>query len=97
MVYGLWAVRKNFNEPLQSTYEKIIRAFRFGIENKTAAIKSVLSTKPFSFEELDKYLGGVIKWDLTAEALEALKLYYQKAYELNLIDKEPVLEFIDIK
>lgn len=97
MVYALWAVRKNFNEPLKSTYEKIIRAFRFGIENKTAAIKSVLSTKPFSFEELDKYLGGVIKWDLTAEALEALKLYYQKAYELNLIDKEPVLEFIDIK
>ena len=57
----------------------------------------MLSTKPFTFDELDKYLGGVIKWDLTAEALEALKLYYRKAYELKLIDDEPSLEFADVK
>ena len=97
MVYALWAVRKNFNEPLQTTCDKIIRAFRFGIENKSAAINSVLPTKPFTFDELDKYLGGVIKWDLTAEALEALKLYYRKAHELRLINDEPSLEFADVK
>ena len=100
MVYALWAVQKKFaaEEPalLQATYEKIIRAFRFGIEHKADAIKSVLSTKPFNFNELDKYLGGVIKWDLTAEALEALKLYYRKAAALKLIDAEPILEFANV-
>ena len=99
MVYALWAVRKNFaaeNPALfKSTYEKILLAFQYGIEHKVDAIKSVLSTKPFTFEELDKYLGGVIKWNLTAESLEALKLYYKKAYELKLIDAEPCLEFAD--
>ncbi len=100
MIYALWAVRKKFavEEPalLKATYKKIIRAFRFGIENKSAAINSVLSTKPFTFNELDNYLGGAIKWDLTAEGLEALKLYYQKAAALKLIDAEPELEFADV-
>ena len=93
MVYALWAVRKNFSGDFQATYDKILRAFEFGIEHKAAAIKSVLATKPFTFDELDKYLGGVIKWDLTAEGLEALKLYYKKAAALKLIDREPELEF----
>lgn len=100
MVYALWAVRKKFAaeevELLRATYEKILQAFKFGIENKADAIKSVLKTKPFTFNELDKYLGGVIKWDLTAESLDALKLYYKKAYELNLIECEPYLEFANV-
>ena len=83
MVYALWTVRKNFAAQLQPTYEKIFRAFQFGIEHKAAAIKSVLSTKPFTFDELDKYLGGAIKWNLTAESLK-------------LIDKEPALQFADV-
>ncbi len=101
MVYALWTVRKNFavEEPelFKATYEKILRAFAFGIEHKAEAIKSVLSTKPFNFDELDRYLGGVIKWDLTAEGLDALKLYYKKAAALKLIDAEPALEFADVE
>ena len=99
MVYALWTVRKKIaaEQSLQATYEKIVRAFQFGIEHKADAIKSVLKTKPFTFDELDKYLGGVIKWDLTAEGLEALKLYYHKAAALKLIDKEPALEFVTFK
>lgn len=98
MVYALWAVRKKFaaENSLSATYEKILQAFEFGIEHKAAAIKSVLSTKPFTFDELDKYLGGVIKWNLTVEALDALKLYYHKAAALKLIDHEPELEFADV-
>ena len=98
MVYALWTVRKTFAaaQALQVTYEKIFRAFQFGIEHKSDAIKSVLATKPFTFAELDKYLGGAIKWNLTAESLEALKLYYHKAAALKLIDKEPSLEFADV-
>ena len=99
MVYALWAVRKKFAtknpELFKSTYEKILRAFKFGIEHKADAIKSVLDKKPFTFNELDKYLGGVIKWDLTLESLEALKLYYKKAHALKLIDVEPDLKFTE--
>ena len=53
----------------------------------------MLSTKPFTFAELDKYLGGIIKWDLTADGLDALKIYYRKAAAMNLIDREPELNF----
>ena len=98
MIYALWTVRKKYaaEEPklLQTTYEKILRAFEFGIEHKADAIKSVLSTKPFTFAELDKYLGNVIKWDLTSDGLDALKLYYRKAAALKLIDAEPELNFV---
>ena len=97
MVYALWTVRRDFvtNQPelFKTTYDKILQAFEFGIEHKKQAIESVLATKPFTFDELDKYLGGAIKWNLTADALEALKLYYHKAAALNLIDGEPKLEF----
>ncbi len=100
MVYALWAVKKKFAaenpDIFKATYEKILRAFEFGIEHKADAIKSVLDKKPFTFEELDKYLGGVIKWNLTAEALDALKLYYKKAHDLKLIEREPDLQFADI-
>lgn len=99
MIYALWAVRKNFavENPalLKSTYEKIIRAFEFGIEHKTDAIQSVLEKKPFTFDELNKYLGGAIKWNLTAEGLEALKFYYKRAAALKLIDAVPELRFAD--
>ena len=100
MVYALWAVRKNFvaenPKVFKSTYKKILRAFEFGIEHKADAIKSVLDKKPFTFDELDKYLGGAIKWNLTAEGLEALKIYYRKAAALKLIDSEPELEFAEV-
>ncbi len=101
MVYALWAVRKNFAtenpELLRETYKKILRAFDFGIKNKSNAIKSVMLTKNFTFDELDSYLGGAIKWDLTPKAIAALKIYYRKAVALKLIDFEPELEFADVE
>ena len=100
MVYALWGVRKKIAaekpELLKATYEKILRAFEFGLSHKADAINSVLSTKPFTFDELDKYLGGVIKWNLSTESLDALKIYYRKAAALKLIDTEPELEFADV-
>jgi len=100
MVYALWVVRKKFatENPalLSATYEKILRAFEFGLEHKADAINSVLATKPFTFAELDEYLGGAIKWNLTTDGLDALKIYYHKAAALKLIDAEPELEFANL-
>ena len=97
MIYALWTVRKKFvvENPalLSATYKKIRDAFEFGLEHKVDAINSVLSTKPFTFAELNEYLGGAIKWNLTADGLDALKIYYRKAAALKLIDAEPELEF----
>ncbi|MBR2734498.1 MAG: menaquinone biosynthesis protein [Selenomonadaceae bacterium] len=100
MVYALWAVRRDFAEKnpahLRAAYEKISHALAYGLEHKSDAIAAVLPTKPFTAAELDTYLGGVIKWDLTDDGLDALKLYYRKAAALNLIDREPEVVFADV-
>ena len=100
MVYAVWAVRRDFakNSPelLKFAYNKIISGMNSGIKNKSMAIKSVLNDKPFSYEELDYYLGNIIKWDLPKNSIESLKLYYNLAYKLKLIEKLPEIEFASI-
>lgn len=97
MIYAVWAAQKNFAENypenLKATCAAIYEGFKFGLENKSAAINSVLKIKPFSFSELDKYLGGVIKWDLTAEGIEALKTFYNFAHKNNLLYEVPQIKF----
>ena len=88
MVYAVWAARKDFND-IEGARMKINRALAYGLEHKSAAIRAELDKKPFTFEQLDQYLGGVIKWDLTAEHLQSLKLYYEFAFELGLIEHLP--------
>lgn len=96
MVYAVFAARKNFAETspelLQTVYEKISAGLKEGIKNKSAAINSVLPEKNFTFDELNEYLGGVIKWDLTDEGLTALKKFYSLANKINLLEKIPDLE-----
>lgn len=96
MVYAVWAAQKDFaqnnSELLKDTCKKIYNGLKFGLQNKAAAINSVLDSKPFTYDELDEYLGGVIKWDLTAEGLDALKIFYQLAHKNNLLEKVPTLE-----
>ena len=97
MVYAVWAVRrefaKKFPDQLKFAYDKIISGMQSGIKNKSMAIKSVLHEKTFSYEELDRYLGNIIKWDLPKEAIESLMVYYNLAYKLNLIEHTPKIEF----
>ena len=96
MVYAVLAARKNFaqnySELLKDTCQKIHDGLKFGLQNKRAAINSVLDKKPFNYDELDKYLGGVIKWDLTANGVDALKIFYQLAQKNNLLEKVPTIE-----
>ena len=96
MVYAVLAARKKFakdySELLQDTCQKIYNGLKFGLQNKRVAINSVLDSKPFTYDELDKYLGGVIKWDLTADGIDALKIFYQLAQKNNLLEKVPTIE-----
>ena len=100
MVYAVWAVRrefaKNFPDLLKFAYDKIISGMQSGIKNKSMAIKSVLNEKPFSYEELDRYLGNIIKWDLPKESVESLMVYYDLAHKFNFIDNIPKIEFASI-
>lgn len=93
MVYAVFAARKTFakNSPelLKNICEKISQGFGYGLKNKTAAINSVLEKKPFTFDELDNYLGGAIKWNLTDAGIDALKTFYKLAHKINLLDEVP--------
>lgn len=91
MVYAVWAARKDFVrnnlELFQKTCKIIYFGLKFGLQNKAVAINSVLKNVPFTFEELDNYLGGVIKWDLTAEGIDALKVFYHLAQKNGLLQE----------
>lgn len=97
MVYAVLAARKNFaennSEQLRDVYEKISAGFEYGIKNKSAAINSVLDRKFFTYDELDKYLGEIIKWNLTESGIDALKTFYNLAHKNNLLDEIPEIKF----
>ena len=93
MVYAVWAARNEFDD-IEGARKKINRALAYGLEHKAEAIRAELDKKPFTFEQLDQYLGGIIKWDLTAEHIQSLKLYYEFAFELGLLERAPTVEFI---
>ena len=101
MTYAVWAVQKNFAENfpnrLQFAYEKIISGLNYGVKNKSAAINSILKDTSFTYDQLDHYLGNVIKWNFSNVAVEALQTYYKLAYKLNLIDRLPEIKFADVK
>ena len=93
MVYAVWAARKDFDSDLlKDTCAKIYDGLQFGLQNKSAAINSVAGIKPFTYDELDKYLGGVIKWDLTAAGIDALKTFYELAHKNKLLDELPKID-----
>lgn len=98
MVYAVFAARKTFaeNSPdaLKNICEKISQGFDFGLKNKTAAINSVLDKKPFTFDELDNYLGGAIKWNLTDAGIDALKIFYKLANKINLLEEVPQIKIL---
>ena len=100
MVFAVWIVRKNFAENfpdiLKFAYDKIIFGMKSGIKNKNLAIESVLTVKPFDYDCLNKYLGEIIKWDLPNDAIESLKIFYEKAYKFNLIERLPEIKFASV-
>ena len=100
MVYAVWVVRKAFAkespELVKLAYNKIISGMQNGMQNKNLAIESVLQEKPFTYEALNQYLGGIIKWNLPKDSIDSMMIYYRSAYRLNLIDSVPNLEFFDI-
>ena len=97
MVYALWVASRRFAEQDTASLARVSRAIResfaYGLTHKDAAIRSVLGEKPFTYEELDHYLGGVIHWDLTEEYLDGLRTFYELAARTGLIEKAPELVF----
>ena len=100
MVYAVWAARKNFakNNPegLKDSCQKIYEGLEYGLKNKNLAINSVLGKVPFNFKNLDEYLGGAIKWDLTSEGIDALKKFYELANKNKLLEEIPQIEMAGV-
>lgn len=99
MVYALWVAERSFAEERPEALTRVSRAIResftYGLAHKDAAIRSVLGEKPFTYAELDTYLGGVIHWDLTEEYLDGLRTFYDLAARIGLIEQAPELVFAE--
>ena len=96
MVYALWVANKNFAseqpEMLQLVYDRIRHAFTQGLQHKKAAIESVIKDKPFTYAQLDEYLGPTIRWNLTDDYIDGLKTFYELAHKMNLIEHIPEIK-----
>ena len=101
MVYALWVASRTFAEQnpemLQLVYDRIHRAFRTGLAHKKEAIEAVLPDKPFTYEQLDEYLGPTIRWELTEEYLDGLRTFYRLAHQMNLIEHFPEIRLADVR
>lgn len=101
MVYALWVASRKFAEEspelLQLVYDRIHHAFATGLTHKKEAIKAVLPHKPFTYEQLDHYLGPTIRWELTDEYLDGLRTFYRLAHEMNLIDHVPEIRLAHVR
>ena len=101
MVYALWVASRTFAEQnpemLQLVYDRIHRAFQTGLAHKKEAIEAVLPDKPFTYEQLDEYLGPTIRWELTEEYLDGLRTFYRLAHQMNLIEHFPEIRMADVR
>ena len=101
MVYALWVANKNFAseqpEMLQLVYDRIRHAFTQGLQHKKAAIESVIKDKPFTYAQLDEYLGPTIRWNLTDDYIDGLKTFYELAHKMNLIEHIPEIKLAAVK
>lgn len=101
MVYALWVANQKFAsespELLQLVYDRIHHAFAQGLAHKREAIESVLPDKPFTYAQLDTYLGPTIRWDLTEEYIDGLKTFYSLAHQMNLIEHIPEIKLASVR
>lgn len=99
MVYATWVVNRDFvkqhHEETKMLYDRIYRGIQNGYAKKDEIIKSVLDDKPFTYDQVSVYLER-IRWNLTDEYLEGLKLFYSMAHDMNLIDHRPEIEVADV-
>ena len=96
MVFGIWAAARSFAvahpEALRMVHGRIAEAFRRWNTVKEAAIGAVLSDGRFTRAQLTEYLGSAVVWQLDAETLAGLRLFYQYAAEDGLIPLAPQIE-----
>ena len=100
MVFGIWAAARSFGaahpEALRMVHGRIAEAFRRWNTVKEAAIGEVLMDGRFTRTQLTEYLGSAVVWQLDAETLAGLRLFYQYAAEDGLIPYAPAIELAHV-
>lgn len=99
MVYAVWAVRREFAqqhpEAVQQIYDRLYQALTEGKRHKPEAIAAAAENSRFTPQQIAEYL-KIIKWNLTEEYTDNLRVFYQLAYEMQLLPHRPRIRFADI-
>lgn len=100
MVYAVWAVRKDFArsnpEGVQMLYDRLYRSLQEGIRHKHEAVRGIIEQKPFTQEQAAEYVNSIIKWNLTEEYIDNLRVFYDLAYEQHLLPRRPKIRMAQV-
>lgn len=99
MVYAIWTVHKDYAksnpEGVQLIYDRLYKSLCEGSKHKKEAVATILEDKNLTETQILEYL-NIIKWNLTEEYLDNLKVFYELAFEQGLIHRKPRLHMAQV-
>lgn len=99
MVYAVWAVNRAYAQDnpqgVQLLYDRLYQSLNEGMKHKQEAIKGIINERPFTEAQVAEYM-NVIKWNLTEEYIDNLRVFYDLAYEQNLIPRKPRIRVAEV-
>jgi len=91
-VFALWAVRAASGRPVDSA--PFVESRRFGMMHLDDIVRTAADRLRLEPGAIDDYLRVNIHYDLGAEELRGLDLFYRQAYELGLVPEHRPVRFI---
>ena len=99
MVYAVWAVNRAYAQAnpqgVQLLYDRLYQSLNEGVRHKKEAIKGIIKERPFTEAQVAEYM-NVIKWNLTEEYIDNLRVFYDLAYEQHLIPRRPRIRVAEV-
>lgn len=94
-VFALWICRVELagTPEIRSLSAALVKAKSMALSHIDEIAKCYAEPSFMGFERLSSYWRNNISYDLDEQHIKGLMLFYQKAYELNLLDTVPVLRF----
>jgi chorismate dehydratase len=93
-VFAFWAIRSGSIERLEQAGIDFVEAKREGIASIGTIAADYSRQLGLPVSDLISYLTENISYDLDAESLRGMNLYFQLAHQLGLIESTPDLRFL---